>query len=147
MDFKEKVDSLASVSERLCGLLAEENEGLRERRYDNIRERIEEKDRLCRAFELLVKGLRKNADQKDEIDSHTRQTIRETGERLRVLIDDNVSTLKSAIQANEQLMGAIRNAAIDCTPKAGVYTQAATVAPGSRSAAKTPSPVTYNEVL
>jgi len=147
MDFKEKVESLASVSERLCDLLAEENDGLKSQSYDRIRERIEEKDRLCRAFELLVKGLRKNSEQAEEIDTHTRQMMRDTGERLRILADENVSTLKSAIQANEQLMGAIRNAAIECTPKAGNYTNTATVSPGSRSASKTPTPVTYNEVL
>ncbi len=147
MDFKEKVESLASVSERLCELLDQENAGLKSQDYAQMRDRIEEKDRLCRAFELLVKGLRKGSGPNDEIDNHTRQMVRETGERLRLLADENVATLKSAIQANEQLMGAIRNAAIECTPKAGNYTSSATVSPGSRMAAKAPSPVTYNEVL
>jgi len=147
MDFKEKIESLASVSERLCDLLATENDCLKHRNLGPVRDRVEEKDRLCRAFELLVRGLAKNGEQKDQVDSHTRQLIRETGDRLRVLAEENVSTLKSNIQANEQLMGAIRNAAIECTPKAGNYTQAATVSPGSRMAAKAPTPVTYNEVL
>lgn len=147
MEFKEKAESLASVSERLCDLLAEETSGLKDRNLDTMRERIEEKDRLCRAFELLVKGLAKDGKRIDEVDDSTRQMLRGQGERLKVLVDANAKALKSAIQANEQLMGAIRNAAIECTPKAGNYTSSATVAPGSRSAEKTPSPVSFNEVL
>ncbi|MEQ8664761.1 MAG: hypothetical protein RIC16_03470 [Rhodospirillales bacterium] len=147
MDFKEKVESLASVSERLCDLLAEETSGLKERKLDTMRARIEEKDRLCRAFELLVKGLSKDNGKIGDVDDHTRQMLRETGERLKVLVDANASALKSAIQANEQLMNAIRDAAVECTPKAGNYTRSATISPGSRSAEQTPSPVSYNQVL
>lgn len=147
MEFHEKADSLASVSERLCDLLVEENSGLKSHKLDTMRDRIEEKDRLCRAFELLVKGIAKDRARLGEIDDDTRQMLREQGERLQMLIETNAKSLKSAIQAGEQLMGAIRNAAIDCTPKAGNYTSMATVAPGSRSAEKTPSPVSFNEVL
>ena len=147
MEFREKADSLASVSERLCELLVEENNGLKTRNLSAMRERIEEKDRLCRAFELLVKGLAKDRGRLGEVDDDTRQMLREHGERLDILINSNAKSLKSAIQAGEQLMGAIRNAAVDCTPKAGNYTAMATVAPGARSAEKTPSPVSFNEVL
>lgn len=147
MEFREKAESLASVSERLCDLLVEENSGIKTRELASMRERIEEKDRLCRAFELLVKGLAKDKGRFDEIDDDTRQMLREHGERLQVLVEANAKSLKSAIQAGEQLMGAIRNAAIECTPKAGNYTAMATVAAGARSAEKTPSPVSFNEVL
>jgi len=147
MEFREKAESLASVSERLCDLLVEENSGLKTRDLTVMRDRIEEKDRLCRAFELLVKGLAKDKGSLDDVDDDTRQMLRDQGERLQILVESNAKSLKSAIQAGEQLMGAIRDAAIECTPKAGNYTSSATVAPGSRSAEKTPSPVTFNEVL
>ena len=147
MEFHEKAESLASVSERLCDLLVEENDGLKEHNLSAMRERVEEKDRLCRAFELLVKGLSKDRDSVGDIDDAARQALRDHGERLETLIQINATALKSAIQANEQLMGAIRNAAVECTPKAGNYTAMATVAPGARSAEKTPSPVSFNEVL
>ncbi|MBC8242556.1 MAG: hypothetical protein H8E30_19095 [Alphaproteobacteria bacterium] len=147
MDMNEKTETLLSVIERLCGILVSENENLVTRRFKEIGTTIEDKDRLCRAFELLVKGIVKNGEDVEQADSDLRQSLREHGEQLKILIDDNCAALKTAMNANERLMKAVRKAAVECTPKAGNYTHAGTLTNGSRVDSRTPLPVTINQVL
>jgi len=147
MDMNEKSETLLSVIERLCGILVNENENLISRRFKEIGTTIEDKDRLCRAFELLVKGIAKNGENIHEVDVELRQTLREQGEQLKVLIDDNCTALKTAITANERLMKAVRKAAVECTPKSGSYTHAGELTTGSRIDARAPLPVSVNQVL
>lgn len=147
MDMNEKSETLLDVIERLCGILVSENENLASRRFGEIGTTIEDKDRLCRAFELLVKGISKDGENVHEADGDLRQALREQGEQLKMLIDDNCSALKTAITANERLMKAVRKAAVECSPKAGNYTQTGLLSEGSRIEARTPLPVTVNQVL
>lgn len=147
MDMNEKTETLLGVIERLCGILVDENENIANRRFREIGVTIEDKDKLCRAFELLVRGFAKNGENIKEADGGLRQSLREQGEQLKLLIDDNCDALKTAINANERLMKAVRKATIECTPKAGNYTQAGKLSNGSRIDSATPLPVTVNQVL
>lgn len=147
MDMNEKTETLLSVIERLTGILASENDNLENRRFKEIGVTIEDKDKLCRAFELLVKGISKNGDEIKNTDGELIQALREQGEQLKHLIDDNCAALKTAINANERLMKAVRKAAVECTPKAGNYTHSGKISTGSRVDANTPLPVTVNQVL
>ncbi len=147
MDMNEKTETLLDVIERLCGILVSENENLVTRRFKEIGTTIEDKDRLCRAFELLIKGITKDGETIHEADGDLRQSLREQGEQLKMLIDDNCAALKTAMTANERLMQAVRKAAVECTPKAGNYTHNGMLSTGSRIDARTPLPVTVNQVL
>ncbi len=147
MNMNEKTETLMSVIERLIGILSEENANLSERKFNVIGTSVEEKDRLCRAFELLVRGLVKDANNIDDSDEELRARLRDMGGQLKALIDANMSSLKQAISANERLMNAVRDAAIQCTPKAEYYTQSGSMTQGARIDAKSPSPVSINQVL
>jgi len=148
MDMNEKTETLLDVIERLCGVLVHENESLTTRRFKEIGTTIEEKDRLCKAFELLVKGIAKDGKEHvAQADGDLRQSLRDHGEQLKSLIDDNCSALQTAIQANERIMKAVRKAAVECTPKAGNYTQTGKLSDGARVDAHSPVPVTINQVL
>lgn len=147
MNMNEKVETLMSVIERLTGLLTDENRNLSERNFSAVGPAVDEKDRLCKAFELLVRGLVKDRDNVHEAEPELRQRLHEMGSELKQLIDDNVTSLKQSISTNERLMSAVREAAIKCTPKAGNYTQSGNLAEGTRIDAKAPSPVTINQVL
>ncbi len=147
MDMNEKTETLLSVIDRLCVILESENESLASRHFNEIGATLEGKDKLCRAFELLVKGISKNGEDINEADGELRQSLREQGEELKALIDGNCSALKTAITANERLMKAVRKAAVECTPKSGSYTHAGELSTGSRTDARAPLPVTVNQVL
>ncbi len=147
MNMDEKTETLMSVIERLTSLLADENKFLSDRKIAPIGARVEEKDKLCKAFELLVRGLVKDGDSIGEVERGLQQGLHEMGVNLKGLVDTNVTSLKRAIDANERLMSAVRDAAIQCTPKAGNYTHSGNLSPGSRIGAKAPSPVTINQVL
>ncbi len=147
MDMNEKTETLLSVIERLCDILVSENENLASRHFKEIGTTLDDKDKLCRAFELLVKGISKNGEDINEVDGELRQSLREQGEELKTLIDGNYSELKMAINANERLMKAVRKAAVECTPKSGSYTHAGELSTGSRTDSRAPLPVTINQVL
>jgi len=147
MNMNEKTETLMSVIERLTGLLSEENQNLGSRNFNAIGPSLEEKDRLCRAFELLVRGLVKDGENVGEAELELRERLRGMGSDLKGLVDDNVASLKHAMTANERLMNAVREAAIKCTPNAGNYTQSGNLTAGTRIDAKAPSPVTINQVL
>lgn len=147
MNMNEKTETLMTVIERLVGLLADENQNLSERNVRAIGEKVEEKDKLCKAFELLVRGLVKDGTNIGEIEASLREELLNMGSQLKDLVDSNVTSLKRSINANQRLMAAVRDAAIQCTPKAGNYTHAGEISAGSRIGAKAPSPVTINQVL
>lgn len=147
MDMNEKIETLVGVIDRLCGLLENETTHLSAQKFKAISEAIEEKDKLCRAFELLVRGLSKDKLNLNQTDDFVRKSLQECGERLDALVSTNASALKVAIQANERLMAAVRNAAIECTPNAGNYSNTGHLMAGTSSVDKTPTPVTYNQVL
>jgi hypothetical protein len=147
MDMNEKTETLMTVIERLTGLLASENKNLSDRNVGAVGESVEEKDKLCKAFELLVRGLVKDGANIDEVETDLREELHSVGSQLKELVDNNVTSLKRAINANERLMDAVRSAAIECTPKAGSYTDSGSLSKGSRIGAKAPSPVTINQVL
>jgi flagellar biosynthesis/type III secretory pathway chaperone len=147
MDMNEKVETLMTVIDRLCGVIESENSNISTRQFKAIGETIEEKDKLCRAFELLVRGLSKDKHNMHETGTNTREALLQCGEKLDGLVSSNAAALKTAIQANERLMKAVRSAAIECTPKAGSYSKNGHLLAGSRLAEKAPSPVTVNQVL
>ena len=135
------------VIERLCELLENENAHIGSRKFKAIGDTIEEKDKLCRAFELLVRGLSKDKHNLNETEEDTREMLLLCGEKLDTLVNSNAETLKNAIQANERLMKAVRSAAVECTPKAGSYSQKGHLLAGTKLNEKAPSPVTYNQIL
>lgn len=147
MDMNEKVETLMTVIERLCGVIESENAHIGSRKFKAIGETIEEKDKLCRAFELLVRGLSKDKHSLHETEEGMRETLKLCGERLDELVGSNAKALKTAIQANERLMKAVKNAAIECTPNAGNYSKSGHLLAGSKMSDNSPSPVTYNQVL
>ena len=148
MNANEKTETLLEVIERLCGVLVHENTSLEARRFREIGTTIEEKDRLCKAFELLVKGITKDGpDYVAKSDNELRKTLNEHGKQLKSLIDDNCAALQTAIQANDRIMQAVRKAAIKCTPKASNYTHSGKLTDGARVDAKAPTPVTINQIL
>ncbi len=147
MDMNEKAETLMSIIERLSGLLVNENENLDTRQFKAIGDTIEEKDKLCRAFELLVRGLSKDGENIRSTDQSLRDELRSCGDQLNALVKDNAASLKKMIQANERLMKAVRDAAVECTPKAGNYTNTGHLSPGARIDARVSSPVTINQIL
>lgn len=147
MNMNEKTETLMTVIERLADLLVDENQNLDDRKIAAIGDSVEEKDKLCKAFELLVRGLVKDSENINEVEGDLRDELHSVGSQLKELVDNNVSSLKRAIGANERLMTAVRDAAIQCTPKAGNYTHSGSLSGGSRIGAKSPSPVTINQIL
>lgn len=147
MDMNEKVETLMIVIERLCELLENENSHIGARKFKAIGDTIEEKDKLCRAFELLVQGLSKDKHNLHETEDDTRDALLLCGEKLDLLVNNNAETLKNAIQANERLMKAVRSAALECTPKTGNYSKNGHLLAGTKLNEQAPSPVTYNQIL
>ncbi len=147
MDMNEKVETLMTVIERLSTLLENETAHIGSRKFKAIADSIEEKDKLCRAFELLVRGLSKDKDNLHESGDDTREALLECGKKLDELVTSNATALKTAIQANERLMKAVRTAAIECTPKSGSYSKNGHLLAGSKLSEQAPSPVSYNQVL
>jgi hypothetical protein len=147
MEMNQKVETLMTVIERLSVLLEDETSHIGSRNFKAIGDKIEEKDKLCRAFELLVRGLSKDKDNLHETEGDTREALLEVGKKLDELVSTNATALKTAIQANERLMKAVRSAAIECTPKAGSYSKKGHLLAGNKLAESAPSPVTYNQVF
>ncbi len=147
MEMNEKVETLMTVIDRLYTLIEDENANISSRKFKSIGDTIEEKDKLCRAFELLVRGLSKDKHNMHETGPEARETLLMYGEKLDGVVNANANALKTAIQANERLMKAVRSAAIECTPKAGSYSNSGHLLAGTKLNEKAPSPVTVNQVL
>lgn len=139
--FEERMRDLVSVSERLIKILFEENKALAVYDSEGVRTNFEEKDRLCRAYEILVKRMVEKKEFTTEVDEDLREELKSIGEELEELMAENARLLTIAINSGKRFMDRVSNSVKQGSVKAPTYTNDGVVSgtqPGGSVA------VTYN---
>lgn len=112
MDASKRISDLIVISQRLADVLARENRALRENRRDEVQALLEQKDELSRAYESRIKGLAENAGAPEmaEVDPSLKEQLRDLGEEIQRLTEENVMRLQVAMEVNRRVLDEVAEA-------------------------------------
>ena len=145
-----KINDLIFIAGRLAGLLETENRALLKHRVADVKPLLEEKTKLCRAYESRVLALNKLSETPDQFKSVDRDLIERLhgmGEKIQSLIGENSRLLKVSIEANKRVLDAVAEAIKESGNAAGIYTARGAVEPGNTKAAAQTTPISVNRSL
>ncbi len=140
MDAEERVADLIFISERLAEVLAKENVALRRRQVDDLGDLVREKQKLVRAYEIRMRGVKEDPALIREAEEDQREELRDLGERLAELMEENAAMLQTAVEGSRLLVDSVVKAVRDHQVGTSVYDETAvvhqeTTRPGARGAA------------
>jgi hypothetical protein len=121
MDANERIRDLLIVADGLCTVLNRENTLLRERKYDDIKDLVEEKTLLAKGLEAHYRGFEQKPEALDGADEDLREELKDVAERIEDLVKENGRRLQIAIQSGKTLMDVVSDAVRRSQPNAGTY--------------------------
>ena len=145
-----RVKDLIVITGRLADLLTRENRALREHRTPDVTALLEEKNTLSRVYESRVSRLSKISEKPQimtQVNADLRERLRNLGEKVNGLMEDNAKLLKSAIDANRRVVEAIAEAVKSGQPGPGTYSANGSVDAGGNTAASQTTPISVNRSL
>ena len=119
--FEDRIRDLVSVSERLIAILQEENQALRNNDPAGVKTNFEEKDRLCRAYEILVKRMVDKKEFTTKTDADLREELHDIGKDLEELMDENAKLLSIAIDSGKRFMNRVSSTVKQGSVQAQTY--------------------------
>lgn len=116
-----RITDLIEITERLEALLTKENRALSERDAKEATHYLDEKNSLSRIYESRIKGITDNPAALAEVDPELRNTLRERGEKVNLMIQENAQLLKITIEANRRVVEMVAEAVKSQQPGPGTY--------------------------
>ena len=132
---------------RLADVVLRENAALGEGRRDEIAGLTAEKTAACRAYEGLLRSFAENPDALAAIDDDQRRKLRQLGEKLIAVADENARKLEIAVAAHRRFMDTVAEAARAMAPGPGIYSRNGSVGPGRTARTLAPVAVSVNRSL
>ncbi len=145
-----RVKDLIVITGRLADLLTRENRALREHRPPDVAALLEEKSTLSRVYESRVRGLSEISEKPQamtQVNADLHERLRNLGEKVNGLMEDNAKLLKNAIEANRRVVEAIAEAVKSSQPGPGTYSADGSVEAGGNAAASQTTSISVNRSL
>ena len=121
MDSTGKVNDLIEITERLATLLKKENRALNDKDANEATQYLDEKGNLSRIYETRIQGLIDNPSILANAAPELRDKLRELGESVNVMIQENAQLLKITIEANRRVVAMVAEAVKTQQPGPGTY--------------------------
>ena len=121
MDSTGKVNDLIEITERLANLLKRENKALNDKDANEATQYLDEKGNLSRIYETRIQGLIDNPSILANTAPELREKLRELGETVNVMIQENAQLLKITIEANRRVVAMVAEAVKTQQPGPGTY--------------------------
>ena len=115
-------DLLASIEE-LSRFLEEENRLIRNREFNQVRERTVEKNLLANRYENHIHALEANGAVADNWAKPDRQRLKVAGDRMHDLVMENAILLTAQREATQHVINAFAQAVKETQSKAGTYSK------------------------
>lgn len=141
----ENADNLIRMTDRLSQLMEQEVELLRGRRAKDIQALQGDKESLAAVYQRIITDLQQNPAALEGLDDQRRDHLKHAAARLHGAVTGNAIALRSAIEANHQLIETIAGAIRDQSNAHAPYMADGRVA-HSRQAKQNLS-VTLNDTL
>jgi len=110
MDANERLNDLIELTEDLAGLLLQENKALREKRAGEATSLLERKSELSRIYETRIQSLGNTPEILAKADPERIKTLRELGEKVNLMIEENANLLKITIEATRRVVNMVADA-------------------------------------
>lgn len=143
----ENADNLIAMTDRLSQLMEQEIELLRDRRAKDIQAMQVDKESLAAVYQRIIGDLQKNPKALDGLDDRRRERLRHAAARLQGAATGNAIALRSAIDANHQLIETIAAAIRDESNAHAPYLANGRVAHSRGGPARKSLPVSLNDTL
>jgi flagellar biosynthesis/type III secretory pathway chaperone len=140
-------DDLIVMTDRLSQLMEKEVELLRGRRVDDVKALQTDKESLASLYQRIITDLQQNPAALDELDDQRRERLKHAAARLQGAATGNAIALRSAIEANHQLIETIAGAIRDQGKAHAPYMANGRVAHGRGVQAKQNLSVSLNDTL
>lgn len=121
MDATGRVNDLIEITERLASLLKKENRALNDKDADEATRYLDEKGNLSRIYETRIKGLMDDPSILATAAPELRKELRDLGESVNVMIQENARLLKITIEANRRVVAMVADAVKTQQPGPGTY--------------------------
>ena len=144
---KDNAGDLIRMTDRLSQLMEQEVELLRDRRANDIQAMQSDKESLAAVYQWVITDLQQNPTALAGLDDQRRDRLKHAAARLQGAATGNAIALRSAIEANHQLIETIAGAIRDQGNAHAPYTANGRVAHGNGVQNKRHQPVTLNDTL
>ena len=121
MDATGRVNDLIEITERLASLLKKENRALNDKDANEATRYLDEKGNLSRIYETRIKGLMDDPSILATAAPELREKLRDLGESVNVMIQENAHLLKITIEANRRVVAMVADAVKTQQPGPGTY--------------------------
>lgn len=148
MDTGKRLDDMLYIVNSLIDLLTEENAALETNQLNVVSGLLERKNKLCRAYEIRVFGLKQGEDEdySDE-DMIKVERLRELAPLIDELIVKNERKLGIELEVRRRFMDAIASAVKQSAPGTGAYAPNGTADAQTYSARTNAPSLALDEVL
>jgi len=136
-----------AVIVRLADVLLRENTALGEGQRDELAGLTAEKLAACRAYEALLRSFADNPDTLAAIDDDQRRRLRQLGDKLIAVAEENARRLEVAVMAHRRFMDTVAEAARAMAPGPGTYSCNGRVGEGRAARTAAPVAVSVNRSL
>lgn len=143
----ENADNLIQMTDRLSQLMEQEVELLRGRRARDIQALQSDKESLAGVYQRIITDVQRNPAALKNLDDTRREKLKLAAARLQGAATGNAIALRSAIEANHQLIETIAAAIRDQGNENAPYTASGRVAHGTGVQAKRNMSVSLNNTL
>lgn len=140
-------DNLIQMTDRLSQLMEQEVELLRGRRARDIEALQTDKESLAGVYQRIITDVQRNPSALQGLDGPRRERLKHAAARLQGAATGNAIALRSAIEANHQLIEAIAGAIRDQGNEHAPYMANGRVAHGNGSQTKRNMSVSLNNTL
>ena len=121
MDATGRVNDLIEITERLANLLTKENKALNDKDANEATQYLDEKSNLSRIYETRIQGLMDDPSILANAAPELRDKLRELGQSVNVMIQENAQLLKITIEANRRVVSMVAAAVKTQQPGPGTY--------------------------
>lgn len=147
MDTRNLVNDLIAITSRLIVLMEKEVERLRTRRHRELAALQEEKASLARAYETLIRELRKDPATMRSVAPALRAELVAETEKFQSALARNEASLRSAMEVNSRVLEAVAEAVAESQRKNAGYSRSGALArPGDHGPQAT-APMTLDRTL
>lgn len=121
LDPQTRVDELLFLAGHLIEILERENAALEDRHIDTVKELVEQKTMLSRAYELRVLGMEQSGQDLSGIDPDQIEQLKAQSEQLQALVEINAKHLKIGLDTGMRYMEVLSEAVKTASNTAGTY--------------------------
>lgn len=135
MDANERLNDLIELTEQLVNLLMQENKALKEKHAGEATALLEKKSELSRIYESRIETLDSAPELLAKADRELVNTLRELGEKVNLLIEENANLLKITIEATRRVVNMVAEAVKEQHPGPATYSANGIAASSDRHSA------------